>query len=469
MPNERPRIALIVPYWSFWEKAAGGEAFRSEREGLLSSISTKLALIGIEVVQGELVDSEAAGAEVATEIASTKPDALVVAQTMAVPPSYAMSVIDSTPGVPLVVWALQLVDTISPDFDESDITSYGATVGAPMLTNVLGRRGRPYSFVFAPGGQAIRGVGEAVRAAVTANRLGSARLALIDRPIDGYECVDVDSTELREALGVEVVELDASALLDRYREASSPTQAILDEIRTGFTVDEAVDEESMERAAGIAAALAGLDDELLITMGALNCHIPELRFGDDPGMTACYGVGRETTRGIPWTCVGDAITAIAMFVGHSLGGAALYHEIEAVDFDTGEVAIANSGEHDLGWCPRGIVPRLIPNRWFKHDDRTTPAVWFELPPGPATLIGFTPHASAPRGFRFIAAEGEITPRSLPSSPTVGGSFRFREPLETAWPAWANAGVNHHSAVSPGHLAKQVEMVSNYLGVGCVRV
>ena len=54
-----------------------------------------------------------------------------------------------------------------------------------------------------------------------------------------------------------------------------------------------------------------------------------------------------------------------MLVGKRLGGATLYHEVEVIDFDTDEVAIANSGEHDLAWRRGGSGRRgavLLPCR-----------------------------------------------------------------------------------------------------------
>src|SRR5260370_33289845 len=95
----------------------------------------------------------------------------------------------------------------------------------------------------------------------------------------------------------------------------------------------------------------------------MNCHVREIRFGEEIGITPCYGLGRLTSRGIPWTCAGDVVTAVAMLSVKRLGGAAIYHELEAVDYATGEVGIANSGEHGLDWCAPGERPRLPRNGW----------------------------------------------------------------------------------------------------------
>ena len=113
----------------------------------------------------------------------------------------------------------------------------------------------------------------------------------------------------------------------------------------------------------------------------MNCHVEEIRLGRDSGVTPCFGLGRETARGIPWTCSGDVLTAVAMLVAKQLGGAALYHEIEAIDFETGEVVVANSGEHDLEWRPHGCRPRQQSNPCYRQDPLTGVHVWFDSPRG----------------------------------------------------------------------------------------
>ena len=70
-----------------------------------------------------------------------------------------------------------------------------------------------------------------------------------------------------------------------------------------------------------------------------------------------------------------------------LGAAAQYHELESLDYATGEFVVASSGEHDLafageqpGWCGTSGSTRP-PLRRLRRASRA--------PPGPATLVGFT--------------------------------------------------------------------------------
>ena len=475
-PSAPARAAVVSPYWTFWEASAGGPALRDDRRRLLSEAIEALGRSsspgGIEVACEALLDSPETAAAIADEVTGDL-DVIVVVICMAAPSTHGLGFLDRFPAVPVVVWSVQRSRNIRAGFDASDITSAGTAVGTPQLTNMLARSGRPHEIVVgalddAPShGRAAR----AVQVAATASALRRARIARVGRPPPGYACVDTDAGELRRATGIELVDVDPADLRSRWCAVDeTSTDRLQREAEAAAEVAVAWDTAGRRSLAG-AAALGALDDELGLAAGAMNCHVLELRFGTEVGVTPCYGLGRETSRGIPWTCAGDVVTAVAMLVGKRLSGAALYHELEVLDFDTEEVAIANSGEHDLSWCPAGRRPRLQPNPWYTDDALTGASLWFELPPGPASLIGFTPHAEEPSGYRFIVAEGHITERSLPESPTVGGVFRFAGEAGVAesWRAWAAAGVNHHSSCSPGHLAAEVATVARYLGVGCIQV
>ena len=471
----RTHLAVVSPYWTFWEASAGGSTLRDDRRGLLTDAVEALAgaaCAPVNVVCESLLDSPESASAVADGV-SVDLDVILVVITMAAPSTHGLGFLDRFGDVPVVVWSLQRSRNIRAGFDASDITSAGTAVGTPQLTNMLARSGRPHEIVVgALGDEACHGrVARAVHVAATASALRRARIARVGRPPAGYACVEVDAESLRGATGIDLVDVDPADLRRRWCAVDgASTDRLQREVEATAEIAVAWDTAGRRSLAG-AAALEALDDDLGVAGGAMNCHVPELRFGTEVGVTPCYGLGRETSRGIPWTCAGDVVTAVAMLVGRRLGGAALYHEMEVIDFDTDEVALANSGEHDLAWCPPGRRPRLQPNPWYTDDPLTGACMWFELPPGPASLIGFTPHSEEPSGYRFIVAEGHITERSLPRSPTTGGVFRFAGEAGVAesWRAWAAAGVNHHSSCSPGHLADDVAEVARYLGVGCVRV
>ena len=449
-----------------------GPELRVGRERLLGTVADRLGDLDVEVVWQGLIDHADQGTRMGVEAASIGPDAVLVVQTMAVPPTYVQAMLDHLPQ-PAVIWALQDSTTISSEFDASHITSLGATVGTPMLTNLLHRTSRPFELVVSSTDDLAAGatVAERLRAGAVARRLRGARLARVGHPMDGYACVDADDDDLRRALGMQVVPISPQEIQDRYRAVSDDEIAIRrQDVNRHFAVGTDPPQEDLARTLRLAVAMETLDRDNHIAAGAMNCHVPEIRFCDEPGLTPCFGLGCETTRGIPWSCTGDVLTAIAMLVAKGLSGAALYHEVEAIDFETGEVAVANSGEHDLGWAAVGQTPGFEPNPWFAHDHRTSFRVGFELPAGPASLVGFAHQPNHPSGFGLVVAEGEITGRELPRNPTAGGVFRFTtSPVTEAWTRWAGAGVNHHSAIAPGHLAQSVASVAKFAGLDCVLI
>ncbi len=470
--GRRPRAGVVHPYWTLWEHTAG-PTFRSDRIAMARSVAQELAdtvdpVAVVEIASGD--DGIAAG----ERFADLGVDVVLVIQTMAVPPAWTMAALDRLPGLPVVIWVLHETGVVSGSFDHGSITTQGATVGAPMLSNLLSRADRPFELVLArrsdPAG--IARVRDALRLAGIARGIARSRLGRIGRPLDGYAHVDVDDEALRASIGIELVAVDPDEVVERFRAVpDAAVRALEADVRRNWRFEGDPTQDSLARSFRAALALEAVADAHGLDGGAFNCHVPQFRFGEPIGIAPCWGLGRLTTAGRPFTCTGDMVTAVAMLTTKRLGGAAIYHEIEAIDYATGEVVIANSGEHDLAWLAPGVRPRLRPNGWFcGKDAHCGVCAVLEPPPGPATLVGFTPHPHARGGFRFVVARGELTARTFPETGTVNGAFRFADgPVEAAWARWASAGVNHHSSATPGDLSGEVATVARHMGIEAVIV
>ncbi len=473
LARPRPRVGVVHPYWTLWEHTAG-PTFRADRMALARAVAADLADTVDPVAVVEIASAED-GATAGRRFADLDVEVVLVLQTMAVPAAWTMGAIDALPGVPVVVWALHETGLVEGDFDHGAITTQGATVGAPMLSNLLSRADRPFDLVLArrsdPDG--LRRVRAALRLAGVARGIARSRLGRIGRPLDGYAQVDVDDDALRAATGIELVPVDPDEVVERYRAiADTDVRALEADVRRDWAVEaDVVEDESLDRSLRAALALEAVVDAHGLDGGAFNCHVPQFRFGEPIGIAPCWALGRLTTGGRPFTCTGDIVTAVAMLTTKRLGGAAVYHEIEAIDYATGEVVIANSGEHDLAWLADGERPRLQRNDWFcGKDPHCGVCAAFEPDPGPATLVGFTPHPRSRGGFRYVVARGDLTARRFPETGTVNGAFRFADgPVEAAWGRWASAGVNHHSSATPGDLAADVVAVAGHLGIDAVVV
>jgi L-arabinose isomerase len=451
------RIALILPYWDFWERSVPGD-LRAEREQLARRAAEALAA---EVATVSVVASEADGERAAREAEAAGAEALLVLQTMAVPPTRALAALGE---LPVVVWALAGSGRVPDRFDHGGITASGATVGTPMLTSVLVRRGRPFELVVAPLEEPAA-VDRALAGAAAARALRAARIGRIGRPLPGYECVDADDARLRAETGITLVPVEPADVLELYRGvAEERVRELEQETRAAYAVELAGD--GLARTLRAACALEDLVERYRLDAGAMNCHVPEIRFGDEIGIAPCFGLGRMTSRGVPWSCTGDVLTAVALLAAKLVGGCAQYHELEALDAESGEFVIASSGEHDLELAP-GVRPRLVRNEWFAADPLCGACACFTAPAGPATLLAF---AQLERGYRLIVAEGELTGRGWPGVGTANAAFRFAGgPPGEAWTRWCRAGSNHHSAATRGHHAAGVETVARFLAVDFVSV
>lgn len=478
-----------MPYWEFWESAVPWD-LRAERAALLARIVADLTeparsaaptgapgdpAVGVttpEVVLHALIADQSDADRIAAQLtdqpivgsngsSTAAPiDAVLIAISMAAPPGPMMSILHRIPHTPVVVWAVHVDDRLNPQFSHTDITTQGATVGGPLLTNVLVREGRPFDIRMGPASR-IEVARAALRPAIAAGRLRAGVIARVGTTLPGYLSVDADDEQLTQRLGLRIAHITPTEVRDRA--LACPTDrvaAAMHDVASQFDVASDVDPGGFERSVRVLLALADLTRESGLIGGAFNCHVPEIRFGPELGITPCLALGESTTAGVPWTCTGDVVTAIAMATVQALELPTLYHEIEAVDYDADEVILANSGEHDRRLCAGR--PAMVPNTWFTGDARTAPCALFTVPAGPAGLVAFTQRVDGTA--RFIAADGRTTGRRSPQTGTVNAGFRFASgPVTQAWPRWAEAGANHHSALTCAAIAADIERIADHLG------
>jgi L-arabinose isomerase len=465
---------MVQPFWRFWQHVAPvGHADRRrremdelcsllQREGEKSAAANFLSL-GLWDVEGS--DQSVVGPFGVSDV-------VLLVITMAAPPQQLHALLSRFPKVPLVLCALDDTANLPENFDHAAITTRGATVGLPMLTSILTRSGRPYQLVVAAFDDAssIAELAAACAEAGEAGRISHARLGRIGNPQRGYSHVDASDAALTDAFGLQVVRLSPDDLVASYRSINDDAvRALSLEVSKSWDTEPTTSTEAQTRSLRSTLALQHLVQEHRLDAGSLNCHVPEIRLGSEIGIAPCFALGTSTSDGVPWTCTGDVLTAVAMLVAQVLSGSSLYHELEAMDACTGEFVVANTGEHDLAWIADGARPRLCENHWFRGvDEYDSYCASHKLAVSTATLLAVS--YSANGRLRLVSADGAITGRGFPAVGTPHGAFRFASgPARIAWGDWIRAGVNHHSALAKGHLASAVERVSSALGIEHVTV
>lgn len=462
-PRPRLRVALLTPYWGFFAGAAPDIDLAEDRARLAAELAEAIEPVA-EVVVNVVLHADRPADTAIGRIREGAVDAVIVAVTMAFPPEATWRVLQDLPDLPLLVWAARRKGRLPLAYTHADIATDGATVGAPQLTSLLVRAGRPFDMAAAAldDPTSMESVRRAVAAATAAGRIRRARVGRVGRPLPGYSCVDADPERLTEALGMQIVPLTPEDYLGHYRAVGAGQVADAAEVLELSYRPPAKREGpgGWHGAVRAAVALAALVEEHGLDAGAFNCHVPELRLGPVLGFAPCLALGHCTSAGVPWTCTGDVLTAIAMLTTKTLTGHALYHELEAYDGGTGEFVIANSGEHDLTLSEPPVA--VDHNPWWSGVCAIT-----NPPAGPATLVAF---AQLHDRHRFITAEGRLSHRNFPASGTSNGAFTFATiPAAAAWEGWCTAGANHHSSLTPGGIAGTVRRLAAHLGTECLNV
>jgi hypothetical protein len=134
------RVAVASPYWTLWEHTAGSD-FRARRLQLARGAAR--ALPGVEAVAVvDFADADEA-VTAARAIQEASLDAVLVIQSMAVPPAWALAFLDALPRVPVVIWALHESGLERRSFDHAASASRRGRRRARCCRTADSRPGAP--------------------------------------------------------------------------------------------------------------------------------------------------------------------------------------------------------------------------------------------------------------------------------------------------------------------------------------
>ena len=450
--NTRASVGVVGPYWDFWEDAVEVD-IRSAKKTLHERCTAEIAALSEVVWNVSDADLDDGLADV---------DVIVVVVQMAAPPQIVQEFLKNRPGTVKLIWAAHDTPRVEEPFTHESIVIRGATVGASMLAASLFNEGISYDLALGEPGSAS--VAQALKSALAAGSVRGARLSVIGGALAGYDFVTSPESELSR-LGIELVRHSPGEFAQRAQEVRPA--ALSEYLRSvDQSWHESTTPDGSEKAVRYALALEELVNADGSVAGTLNCHVAELRKDPlGPGVAPCFGLGRETSAGRPWTCTGDINTSLAMLFVAALGHPTFYHEMEAVDVTTGEVILANSGEHDTRFVnPESL--RFTSNPWYPGP-HPTPIVRFQIEPGPATIVAMS---AASGRFRAIVAEGEFTSRSAEPTGTMSAVFRFSHLVGSkGWEKWAQAGSSHHSCATNAHIAQDIERLCKHLDIEFIQI
>ena len=309
------------------------------------------------------------------------------------------------------------------------------------------------------------GAGAARRCGWPTSRAGSrrARLGRIGRPLDGYAPRRRDRRRAaRRRLGIELVAVDPDEVVDRVsggrrrrrRRAGGGGPARLDVRGATWSRRHARPVAAGgARAGGPSSTRHGLDG------GAFNCHVPAVPVRRADRHRAVLGAGpADQSAGVPFTCTGDILTAVAMLTTKRLGGAA------ALPRDRGHRLRDRRGRHrqlrrarpGLAGRPAGAAAPAAATAGSAARTRTAAcAPCWSRRRVRRRWSGSRRIRDARGGFRFVVARGELTERDAsrrpaPSTARSGSAtVRWRRPGPAGRVPASTTTARRRRAICPG--------------------
>lgn len=468
--SHRPRpvrVAVVGTMMAYYAPIIG-PAFRDLMAGHVTGTTDRLGpASGFEVTTLGHWAEDADTDGIARALGAEDFDVLLIVPAMCTPPA-AIAALARASGLPVVIAGAHELTSVGAEYDMRALCRHSVNVGVSMMGAMLRRtEGVPPILVSGWLDDAVfhARLATALRTAALARRMTGLRVGRLGLPMTGYDHVGLTEAE-GAASGLEIVDVPLDDWAARVAAVSDDALRVFVNDRLPALIPGQTDVEQgepLELAARLALALDRVATELELDCGSLSCRGP-FGVGLAQGAIGCLATSLLTGTGRPFSATGDLVTAVAMHVGRSLGGATLYCELDAIDRDRGAFLVANTGESDFAWTPAGgatairasgsLSGREVPGVVLSHD----------LSAGPATMLGLTLDRTRSERLSLIALEGETLEPARTGLRVTQGWFRSAggDPI-TDFEAWANAGATHHGALSRGHLSEAMTWLARQCG------
>jgi L-fucose isomerase-like protein len=450
------KVGLLTPYWAFFDDHFPPD-YRSSQERYVAALADSLGAHGLAVTQSGLVDTPAAADTAKARFAEAGVDVVVVAATMAAPPTYGAQALQGFRG-PIIVWDDRRVTQLARDASEVEATRASSLLGSIMLANVLDRDGLRYLTVSTSGDAAP--VARAVAGAAAAAGLRGSRLGLLGGSVEGYGDVLLDEDQAA-ALGITLVTVGRQVI----EEALQTSEGGAAELPPGLDLTDGA-RPLLARSLRAHAFLRAIADLERLDALALNCHSDVLRWSEEIGVVSCLGSSLLWSSGLPVACTGDAATAVALMLAMAVAGSAQYCEGYLVESATGELVVSSCGMADLSL--RGSSEaRLCANELYPGRHGLGIATRFDFAAGPATIAAFGPGTATSRP-RLVVSTGDISGRGFEHLNGPSGTVAFDRPGPgSASRAWIDAAPAHHLALMRGDRVAELRAAARFLDLDVI--
>jgi L-fucose isomerase-like protein len=412
-----------------------------------------LEALGVEVVAGPLLTSDADAVALAAEFRRQEVDVMVF-HYVTFPLGSMTPILAQQVGVPVILWGMP-----EPPFDGGRLKA-NSFCACNMNAHALTKLGHPYSFVFGTPDTIAQSMTRHFRVAAAMKKLKTARIGMVGSRVPGFYTSCFNEMQLRKELGVEIKYIDLLEIVDAAEKlGEEEAEAAYQKITGGTGSCAKVSEDHLRKAARLYGAFVSFRDKLDLDGFAVKCW-PQ--FGDIYGIAVCSTVGQLTNDGMVASCEGDVYGAVAMLILKELSAQAPFY-CDLISFEEEEnVGVGwHCGAAPISLCDQGCSSELAKHSVMDGGNIKGVTHDFALKPGPVTFSQFGEDADGNYRFLIAGGEGLETRIALPGNPL---RICFEAPLPKLVETIMEGGFSHHYTVGYADLKTELKLFCKWMGI-----
>lgn len=397
-------------------------------------------------------------------------DAIVMEEATYVTDFIPMQALESIPDIPLILFVTQASDDLWPTMNNKDIIRYEGLVGATQIAGAFAKTGRKYQTVVGSleDEEAFDTIGAHLQIINLIRDLKYIDIGLVGHTFRGMYDIEVDKTKIKGALGLNVLYIDVSHLLEIWKSLSQDeVAAFRDEMLAKLPnrIEETTIEDITKSAALGLATTKLIDHFGIETLSMLGQHHVEA----GTLTSADFSFYCAELKGCVTSHEGDIGNLAMKYVLKRLSGEMpVFLEWSAFDISSDTMLLTHHGVIDpnvyaceLSKCR--ITPS--PEKWDFTGKGMS--VEFCAKAGQVTLACLL---DGKDGWKMLVSRGECI--EMPQTPSFAPQFHFRHEklhVKEYIRQIVQEGVAHHVCLVYGDYVERLELFSEYTGIPVVEV
>jgi L-fucose isomerase-like protein len=466
----RPRLGVLL-VTSGWFREVGLQGAGSDTSESVaragSEIVERIADFAEPVCDGVLFSAEDAE-KAGRKMRENGVDGILLVPLMWCEDAIPRAALGHLRGVPLALWTYSPGVSLPERLPFQVMLRGSGAVCTMQLSGMLKREGVGFRSIVGHAGDAavFQEIESFARATAVRRCLHDAKIGMLPFPCDQMSATWVDEFGLRARYGVQVRHLT----LERVRrcaagcsrdEVAAFRQAT---VRSGARIE--VDDRNLEEGIRYALALGQVIREEGLSALSLNDVIAEMH--ESFGLRPCLCNPALSDSGAVISMEADIGAAVAMLALRLFTGSSpFYTEPLSADYAANALIMGHAGYHDIRNADPAAPVRIIPDVEYENSDRFTGAAsYFKYRAGEVTVVNSVWDG---KGLQWCCAEG----RSLAGPARLEGNahlvFQPELPLKEFYRSAVSAGVSQHWQFVRGHIAAELALLCDVLGVRCIRL